>query len=165
MPDLLIRGGTVVARDGLLKASILVDKGKVISISTRVNIQADDEFDATGLHVLPGLIDTHVHFRDPGMTQKEDFLSGTRSAAKGGVTTVFDMPTTQPVVTTRQRFLEKIKIVQPKAIVDFALYAGAGVDNLSELAGLAEVGAIAFKTYMVAPPPERIREIRGHLCH
>ncbi len=161
VPDLLIRGGTIVTKDGALKASILVDKGKIVSISTQRNVQADVEFDATGLHVLPGLVDSHVHFRDPGMTQKEGFLSGTRSAAKGGVTTIFDMPTTQPVVTTRQRFLEKIEIIQPKAIVDFALYGGAGVDNLSELAGLAEVGAIAFKTYMVAPPTERIHEYAG----
>jgi len=159
--DLLIRGGTIVTKDGALKASVLVDEGRVISISTKGKVHADEEFDATGLYVLPGLIDTHVHFRDPGMTQKEDFLSGTRSAAKGGVTTIFDMPTTQPVVTTRQRFLEKIEIVQPKAIVDFALYGGAGVDNLSELKELAETGAIAFKTYMVAPPPERIHEYAG----
>lgn len=161
VPDLLIRGGTIVTKDGALKASVLVDNGRVISISTKGNVHADEEFDATRLYVLPGLIDTHVHFRDPGMTQKEDFLSGTRSAAKGGVTTIFDMPTTQPVVTTRQRFLEKIEIVQPKAIVDFALYGGAGVDNLSELVGLAAAGAIAFKTYMVAPPAERIHEYAG----
>ena len=96
VPDLLIRGGTVVTATGALKASILVDQGKIISISTQDDLHADEEIDASGLHVLPGLIDTHVHFRDPGMTQKEDFLSGTRSAAKGGVTTIFDMPTRSP---------------------------------------------------------------------
>jgi dihydroorotase (multifunctional complex type) len=161
VPDLLIRGGTVITADGALEASILVDKGKITSFPTQGNVHADEEFDAKGLHVLPGLIDTHVHFRDPGMTQKEDFLTGTRSAAKGGVTTIFDMPTTQPVVTTRQQFLEKIELIQPKAIVDFALYGGAGVDNSSELAGLAEAGAIAFNTYMVAPPTQRIHEYVG----
>jgi len=161
VPDLLIRGGTIVTANEALKASILVNKGKIISISTQDNVHADEEFDATGLHVLPGLIDTHVHFRDPGMTQKEDFLSGTRSAAKGGVTTIFDMPTTQPVITSKQQFLEKVKLVQPKALVDFALYGGAGVDNLSELPGLAEAGAIAFKSYMVAPPAQRIHEYLG----
>ncbi len=77
VPDFLIRGGTIVTKDGALKASILVDKGKITSISTQGNVRADEEFDATGLHVLPGLVDSHVHFRDPGMTQKEDFLSGT----------------------------------------------------------------------------------------
>jgi len=161
VPDLLIRGCSIVMTGGVLKASIHVDKGKIVSISTQNNAHADEEIDATGLYVLPGLIDTHVHFRDPGMTQKEDFLSGTRSAAKGGTTTIFDMPTTQPVVTSRWQFLEKVKLIQPKAIVDFALYGGAGVDNLSELAGIADAGAIAFKTYMVAPPSQRTHEYAG----
>jgi allantoinase len=161
VPDLLIHGGRVVTEKGTIDASILVDKGKIVSVSSQSTVHADVEIDASGLYVFPGLIDTHVHFRDPGMIQKEDFLSGTRSAAKGGVTTVFDMPTTQPVVTSRQKFIEKLKLVQPKAVVDFALYAGAGIDNLPELAGLAEVGAIAFKTYMVAPPSQRTHEYAG----
>lgn len=162
MSDLLIRGGTIVTERGMMKASILVEKGKVLSVSQpQDTLQADEEVDASGLYVLPGLIDTHVHFRDPGMTQKEDFLSGTRSAVKGGVTTVFDMPTTQPVVTSSRQFTEKIRLVQPKAMVDFALYGGAGVDNLSELSEMASAGAIAFKTYMVAPPSQRIQEYAG----
>ena len=162
MPDLLIRAGTIVTEHGMMKASILVEKGKVISVSqSQDTLRADEEIDASGLYVLPGLIDTHVHFRDPGMIQKEDFLTGTRSAAKGGVTTVFDMPTTQPVVTSRQQLIEKIRVIQPKAMVDFALYGGAGVGNLSELAGMAAEGAIAFKTYMVAPPSQRTQEYAG----
>lgn len=161
VPDILIRGGTIVTASEAFKASIVVDKGKIISISTQTNVHADEEIDATGLHILPGLIDTHVHFRDPGMLQKEDFLSGTRSAAQGGVTTIFDMPTTQPVITSKQQFLEKVKLIQPKAVVDFALYGGAGVENLSELPGLAEAGAIAFKSYMVAPPSQRTHEYIG----
>jgi len=159
--DLLIHGGTIVTANGTMKASILVDNGKITKVSGQDRFEADERIDATGLHIIPGLIDTHVHFRDPGMTQKEDFLSGTRSAAKGGVTTIFDMPTTQPVVTSRQRFIDKLKIVGPKAVVDFALYGGVGVDNLSELKGLAEAGAVAFKTYMVAPPSQRVNEYAG----
>ena len=161
VPNLLIHGGKVITEKGAIDASILVDKGKIVSVSSQSSVHADEEIDASGLYVLPGLIDTHVHFRDPGMIQKEDFLTGTRSAAKGGVTTIFDMPTTQPVVTSRQKFIEKVQLVQPRALVDFALYAGAGVDNLSELAGLVEVGAIAFKTYMVAPPSQRTHEYAG----
>lgn len=162
MPDLLIHDGTVVTESGTTKASVLVEKGKVISISrSQGTLRANEEIDATGLYVLPGLIDTHVHFRDPGMTQKEDFLTGTRSAAKGGVTTVFDMPTTQPVVCSKQHFVEKINLIKTKAMVDFALYGGAGIDNLSELRGMVEAGAIAFKTYMVAPPAQRTQEYAG----
>lgn len=161
MHDLLIRNGTIITANNIVKASILVDKGRIVSVSNQDVGHADLEVDASGLYVLPGLIDTHVHFRDPGMTQKEDFLSGTRAAAKGGVTTVFDMPTTQPVVTSKEKFDEKLKVIRPKAIVDFALYAGAGIDNLSELGDLAEAGAIAFKTYMVAPPTQRTHEYAG----
>jgi allantoinase len=161
MPDLLVQGGTVVTSSGTLKASILIDKGKIVSISSATNLEADARIDATGLYILPGLIDTHVHFRDPGMTQKEDFLTGTRSAAKGGVTTVFDMPTTLPIVASKRQLIEKVKVIKPKAIVDFALYGGAGVGNLSELAGLAQAGAVAFKTYTVAPPVERQKEYEG----
>jgi len=162
MPDLLIRAGTIVTEHGMMKGSILVEKGKVSSVSRSQDaLRADEEIDASGLYVLPGLIDTHVHFRDPGMTQKEDFETGTKSAAKGGVTTVFDMPTTQPVVTSRQLLTEKLKLIQPKAMVDFALYGGAGTGNLPELAEMAEAGAIAFKTYMVAPPSQRTQEYAG----
>jgi allantoinase len=159
--DLLLSGGTIVSDTGLLKASVAVDNGKVVSVTTSDSLPADVRVDASGLFLLPGLIDTHVHFRDPGMVQKEDFVTGTRSAAKGGVTTVFDMPTTFPIVTSRQRFLEKLSVVKPKSIVDFGLYGGVGTANLSELDGMKEVGAIAFKTYMVAPPSDRVREYEG----
>jgi allantoinase len=159
--DLLIYGGTIVSDSDTLKASVAIDNGKIVSVSTSDSPQADVRIDASGLFLLPGLIDTHVHFREPGMVQKEDFVTGTRSAAKGGVTTVFDMPTTLPIVTSQRRFLEKLSIVKPKAIVDFGLYGGAGTTNFHELTGMAEAGAIAFKTYMVAPPSNRVHEYEG----
>jgi len=102
--DLLLHGGTIVSEYGILKGSVVVDDGKIASVSSSADVQADVRVNVSGLYVLPGLIDTHVHFRDPGMTQKEDFVTGTRSAAKGGVTTIFDMPTTLPMVTSKQRF-------------------------------------------------------------
>jgi allantoinase len=159
--DLLLHGGTLVSENGTMKASVAVNHGKVVSLGASDNLQANSKVDVSGLYLLPGLIDTHVHFRDPGMVQKEDFVTGTRSAAKGGVTTIFDMPTTLPIVTSKERFAEKLEVVRPKAVVDFALYAGAGATNLQELAGMAEAGAIAFKTYMVSPPSDRIREYEG----
>jgi len=161
MADLLIHGGTIVTANRTFDASLLIDKGRIVSVSKSAHMRARSRVNAKGLYILPGLIDTHVHFRDPGMTHKEDFVTGTRSAAKGGVTTILDMPTNLPTVTSRKRFLEKLNAVKTKSIVDFGLYAGASVANLPGLHDLAETGAIAFKSYMVAPPPERAYEYEG----
>ncbi|GER91176.1 dihydroorotase [Dictyobacter vulcani] len=97
--------------------------------------------------VLPGFIDSHVHFRDPGGAHKEDFLSGTRAALAGGVTTVLDMPNTQPPTDTREHLLEKMSLVAGKAVVDYGLYFGATDNNIEEAATLAKDVA-AMKLYM-----------------
>ncbi len=89
--------------------------------------------DASGLFVFPGLIDPHVHLRDPGLTQKEDFHSGTRAALRGGFTTVLDMPNTIPPTTTKKALLEKRKIASKKAVCDYGLHFGATKDNFSEV--------------------------------
>ncbi|MBN2122140.1 dihydroorotase family protein [Candidatus Micrarchaeota archaeon] len=89
--------------------------------------------DASGLFVFPGLIDPHVHLRDPGLTQKEDFHSGTRAALRGGFTTVLDMPNTIPPTTTKKALLEKRKIAGKKAVCDYGLHFGATKDNFSEV--------------------------------
>jgi len=161
--DLAIKNGRVVTEDGAATFNILVSDGKIaaLSRSSSPSVRASTAIDARGALVLPGLIDSHVHFRDPGMTQKEDFDSGSRGAAAGGVTTVFDMPTTNPVVTNFELFRQKASRLAGRSTVDFGLYAGAGPSNLDELPSLAGAGAIAFKTYLVAPPPERVREYEG----
>src|SRR5581483_6623421 len=110
---------------------------------------ADEAIDATGLWVLPGVVDVHVHLRDPGMTHKEDFATGTAAAARGGVTTVADMPNTLPPTTTAERYRSKLAEVAPKAHVDFALWAGAS--DPAELDELASLGAIGVKVYMTEP--------------
>ena len=101
-----------------------------------------------GLHVLPGAIDVHVHFREPGYTHKEDFGTGTAAAACGGVTTVFEMPNVSPPTATRAALAEKLKLASDKAHVDFGLYGLLAEDNLDELEALVEGGAIGFKCYM-----------------
>ena len=90
-----------------------------------------ETLDATGLHVLPGAIDVHVHFRDPGYPKKEDFASGTAAAAFGGVTTVFDMPNTLPTVGTPEALADKHRIAAGKAYVDYGLYAVLGEDSIA----------------------------------
>jgi len=161
--DLVIRNGKVVTQEGTFDQQIFVSEGRIAKItgSPGISIQVSRSIDARGKLVLPGLIDSHVHFRDPGMTQKEDFESGSRGAAAGGVTTVFDMPTTKPVVTDASLFKQKEAALRGRSVVDFGLYAGAGPSNLGELNSLAAAGAVAFKTYQVAPPPERVAEYEG----
>jgi len=160
--DLLIKDGKVVASDGLREADVFVRDGRIAAVKRRSpSDQASSVIDARGMLVLPGLIDSHVHFREPGLTEKEDFESGSKGAAAGGVSTVFDMPTTIPIVSKASVFKEKVERVGGKSLTDFALYGAASTTNLQELRGLKEVGAIAFKTYTVAPPRERIGEYEG----
>src|SRR5258707_6872113 len=109
---------------------------------------AKETSDATGLHILPGAIDVHVHFRDPGYPQKEDFASGTASAACGGVTTVFDMPNTLPTIGTPEALADKHRIAAAKAHVDYGLYAVLGEDSIAHVDALIDGGIIGFKLYM-----------------
>jgi allantoinase len=160
--DKVIRGGRILARDSLDEAVVCISDGKIRAIeSTSSSPQASEYIEAHEMILLPGLIDSHVHFRDPGLTNKEDFASGTRGAAAGGVTTVFDMPTTLPVVTKKELFQEKLGIIGPKALVDYALFGAASLGNLDSISDLAEMGSIAFKTYTVSPPKERAKEYEG----
>ncbi len=113
--DLIIVNGTVVTPDSAVKASIAIKGEKIIAIgATDAMPSARDALDASGLHVLPGAIDVHVHFRDPGYPHKEDWESGTAAAAFGGVTTVFDMPNTIPPTGTAEILGAKHRIAAEK---------------------------------------------------
>ena len=149
--DLLLAGGKLYTDGDLIDASIGVKDGKIAFLSSQHwTPGAARTIDVSGKIVLPGFIDTHVHFRDPGLTYKEDFLTGTQSAAAGGFTCVVDMPNNKPALITRDRFRDKRDSVASKAIVDFALYAGA--TNLDEIPGMFAEGAIGVKIFMVADP-------------
>ncbi|MDD3985525.1 MAG: dihydroorotase family protein [Methanobacterium sp.] len=125
--------------------SIGINNGKIISIK-RNTIQAEKTIDIKGKIVLPGLIDAHVHMRDPGFTYKEDFSSGTAAAAAGGFTTVLDMPNTKPQTNTVKTFKNKIRIGENKCLVDFGLHAGA--DNPEQIKKLAPLKPSSFKIFM-----------------
>lgn len=147
--DLVINGGTIVSPDAAYRASIAIKDGVVLAIGAPEAMPpAKDTLDATGLHVLPGAIDVHVHFRDPGYPQKEDFASGTAAAAFGGVTCVFDMPNTLPTVGTAKALAEKHEIAAAKAYVDYGLYAVLGEDSIAHVPALIDGGVIGFKLYM-----------------
>jgi dihydroorotase len=147
--DLVIRGGTVVTPDAAFAASVATKDGVVLAVGADGAMPpAQEMLDATGLHVLPGAIDVHVHFRDPGYPHKEDFESGTAAAAFGGVTTVFDMPNTIPPVGTAEALAAKHRIAAEKAHVDFGLYGLLGEDTIANVPALVEGGVIGFKLYM-----------------
>ncbi len=143
---LLVQGGTVVLPTGPERLAIAIQDGRIQALGLDARLPAAGEIiDATGLWVLPGLIDMHVHFRDPGLTHKEDFDSGTQAALAGGVTTVCDMPNTVPPVTAASAFFEKLEAIAPKARCDFALWAGGG--RTEDFPSLAAAGAIGIKVY------------------
>jgi dihydroorotase len=147
--DLVINGGSIVSPDAEYRASIAIKHGVIHAIGAPEAMpQARETLDARGLHILPGAIDVHVHFRDPGYPQKEDFSSGTAAAAFGGVTTVFDMPNTLPTVGTPEALAAKHKIAAEKAYVDYGLYAVLGEDSIEHVTRLIDGGIIGFKLYM-----------------
>jgi dihydroorotase len=147
--DLILAGGKVVSPDAVIEASIAIKDGKILAVGAPEAMPpAKETVDVAGMHVLPGAIDVHVHFRDPGYPQKEDFASGTAAAAFGGVTTIFDMPNTIPTVGTPEVLAAKHKMASEKAYVDFGLYAVLGEDTIEHVPALIEAGVIGFKLYM-----------------
>ena len=147
--DLVINSGIVVTPDDAFPASVAIKDGKFLAVGAPDAMPpARETLDATGLHILPGAIDVHVHFRDPGYPHKEDWESGTAAAAFGGVTTVFDMPNTIPATATGTILAEKHAIAAAKAHVDFGLYGLLGEDTIDNVPELIAGGVIGFKCYM-----------------
>lgn len=147
--DLVIRGGTVVTADAAFRADVAIKDGLIAAVGAPEAMPpAKEILDAPGLHVLPGAIDVHVHFRDPGYPHKEDWSSGTAAAAFGGVTTVFDMPNTIPSTGTADILAAKHRIAAERAHVDFGLYGLLGEDTIANVPALVEGGVIGFKLYM-----------------
>jgi allantoinase len=155
-----IAGGTVVFEEGAVPATIVVAADGTIEavVGPAERVAVDEVIDATGLHVFPGAVDPHTHLNDPGSTDSEDFFSGTCGAAAGGVTTCIEMPQTIPIVTNRERFLEKQAIAREKAVVDFALWGAITAENVADGGGdlleLADSGAIAFKAFTSESPEQ-----------
>jgi len=156
--NLLVSGGTIVTPDGMFKGDISVVGGRIAEIGTKLHVDGVKTIDASGLIVLPGAIDSHVHMRDPGLVDFEDFQTGTAAAAAGGVTTVLEMPNTLPPVDTVAKLKEKRKQIESKAVVDFGLYGVLHDSNLEEVGALIESGAVGLKAFMGPttgniPPP------------
>ena len=130
----LIRNADCVLPSGLASVDVLIDDSKIVAIAPPAGVNADETVDASGLHLIPGVIDDHVHFRDPGLTHKEDLHTGSVACAKGGVTTFLEMPNTNPTTTTCQRLEQKLALAASKCVVNYGFYIGATPDNVAELA-------------------------------
>jgi len=147
--DLILKNGTVVTPGQSYKGDIGVKNGKITyAVKPDESYTADEVYDADGKHILPGVFDSHVHFRDPGLTEKEDFQTGSAAAALGGITTVADMPNTIPVTSTSERFCEKLNIARTQSYVDFALYSLLTNNNTGEMEGLVKAGTLGFKVFL-----------------
>lgn len=134
--DLLLQHGTCVTPSGRLTADVGVIDGRIAALGSLDARDAAVVFDAKGLHVLPGVIDSHVHFREPGFPHKEDLGSGSAAAALGGVTAFFEMPNTQPNTTSAQHLAWKVQRAKETSWVDFAFFIGATVENTQTLGEL-----------------------------
>jgi len=119
-----------VLPSGLEKTDVLVEDAKIIGIDPPAGASVDETIDAAGLHLLPGVVDDHVHFRDPGLTHKEDLHSGSLACAAGGVTTFLEMPNTVPPATTQQLIEEKLARAASKSVVNYGFYIAASTENL-----------------------------------
>ena len=158
MLDLVIKNSKLIGKDG--EYSIGVDEGKITEIS-KSNLTGDKVIDIKSNYLLPGFIDPHVHFRDPGLVQKEDFKTGSLASAHGGFATVIDMPNTLPKTNTYKALKDKINIAKSKSAVNF--YLQAGHNSLDEMTKMMELNPISFKVFMDLETDENLEEIFQNL--
>ena len=147
--DLIVHGGHVVTPAGVLAIDLGVRDGKIAAIGQLYPDQGESAIDATGLFVLPGIIDTQVHFREPGATHKEDLETGTRAAVLGGVTSIFEMPNTNPLTLTAADLQAKFDRAQGRAWCDHAFFIGGAAENADNLNELERIpGCAGVKVFM-----------------
>jgi allantoinase len=144
--DIVIRGGQVVSADAVFPADVAIAGEKIVAVGE--NLSGKRTIDAKGKHVLPGAIDSHVHFRAPGYEYKEDWQSGTGAAARGGVTTVLEMPNTHTPTRTLEALKMKQGIAARQAYVDYGIYGLLDEHNIDALEALADAGVSGFKCFM-----------------
>jgi len=148
--DLVVRNGTLVSADGEFPATgVAIDQGTIVAVCQDAALpSAKRRLDARGHYILPGIIDDHVHFREPGLTYKEDFGTGSLAAVMGGVTCVVDMPNTRPPTATAELVREKQRLAEAHAYCDFGIFGLIAQDNMSDLAPMAEAGVVGYKCYL-----------------
>ena len=137
--DLILKGGTVVNQDGTGVRDIAVDKGRIVALGDLAGFAAAEVRDCRKLHILPGVIDSQVHFREPGPTHKEDLETGSRAAVAGGVTVVFEMPNTKPPTTTLEALADKVARGRNRMFCAFAFYFGGTRGNIAGIPALEKL--------------------------
>jgi len=148
MLDLIIKNGSCYIDGNLQKLSIGISKGNIERIENNIEEESRNIFDAEGLIVLPGCIDTQVHFREPGSTDTEDLYSGSRAAIAGGITGVFEMPNTNPPTSTKTEFQRKLDLAKNRMYCNYAFYFGATANNAIELSDLKNLeGCCGIKLF------------------
>ena len=129
----LIKNATVLLPDGAVHTNVVIEGTKIAEIDPAIQLTVDETIEAAGLHLLPGVIDDQVHFREPGLTHKEDLCTASQACAKGGVTTYLEMPNTDPTTTSVHRLHEKLALASTKSLVNYGFYIGATPQNLDDL--------------------------------
>src|SRR5215216_1976955 len=147
--DLLVRGGMVVTHDGASIADVAVSDGSIVEVFPEITGTAREEIHARGLHVLPGVVDVHVHFNEPGRSDWEGWATGSAACAVGGTTAVAEMPlNAHPPTLDGPSFEAKQKVAEASSRVDFALWGGLTPINLERMEELAGRGVIGFKAFL-----------------
>ena len=134
--DLIIKNGQVMTPGGLIKADLGIQDEKISAVGDLVTCSAAEIYDANGLHILPGVIDSQVHFREPGLEHKEDIAHGTKAAIKGGVTSIFEMPNTSPLTLDEHTLQDKLNRAEKTAWCDYAFFMGGNSENAHQLSYL-----------------------------
>src|SRR3954447_8062539 len=150
----VIAGGTVATDTAVFAADVVLEGPRIAALAEPgAGGRADELIDASGLVVMPGAIDMHAHFEDPGHTEREDFTTGTMAAAAGGITTVFEHPLTYPPVTTVELYVEKREMARGKVVVDFGLWGALTAPSIPHIRGQPAEGAGGFKAFMPISDP------------
>jgi dihydroorotase len=147
--DVILKGGTIVNHDGRGERDIGITAGRIAAIGDLSRADAGEIIDCKGLHLLPGVVDSQVHFREPGLTHKEDLETGSRAAVMGGVTCVFEMPNTNPLTVTAEALADKVSRAHHRMHCDFAFWVGGTHDNVADIPELERLpGAAGIKVFM-----------------
>jgi allantoinase len=148
--DLIVKNGTVVTSDATFDADLAIDDGKIVAIAQpgELTLEAAEVYDAAGKYVLPGVIDGHVHFREPGLEYKEDFGTGSRAAVMGGVTLVLDMPNTKPPTDTPEHVELKRRLAGEKSWCDFGILGLLVQENVDQIQPMAAAGVVGYKCFL-----------------
>lgn len=147
--DLVVRNGVVVTSTQTFEGGVAIDGGKVAAVGRNADLpEGRQVIDVGGKHILPGLIDMHVHFREPGLTYKEDFATGSTAAVMGGVTTVLDMPNTKPITSTPEVVAMREQLIAEKAFCDIVLVGVVVQENVDQIKPMAAAGVVGFKVFL-----------------